>query len=309
MRIFGKVASAAVVAVIICAGCSRDDIEAVNLANEADKVRDTNPDDAISKYEQASKLDPKNHKILYKLLRAYHKKEDWPKVAATAAQAAKQAPSFANYSFEQGHALAIMAQKGPTTWAEAKDPLQQAISKDPNIFDAYEDLADVQIHMDDEQGALQSYTKAIDTKPDEIQFYGPLADLYLQLGFRDQAEQVLKEGVSFAKEGDPRQAKYLFAIHTLLGSILESKGNETSAVSEYEAAKRLCGNCNEAGQQIAFFNLGVAYASLAPPRKNDAISELQKFNKIVCKGGAAQRYADQCAQAQQYASKLGGSLQ
>jgi tetratricopeptide (TPR) repeat protein len=315
MRILGKVAPLVCVAVSAVAlsgattACSRDDIEAVNLANEGDKSRDSNPDEAISKYEQASKLDPKNHKILYKLLRADRKKEDWPKVAATAAQAAKQAPTFANYSFEQGHALAIMAQKGPTTWAEAKDPLQQAITRDPNIFDAYEDLAEVQIHMDDEQGALQSYTKAIDTKPDEIQFYGPLADLYLQLGFRDQAEQVLKEGISFAKDADAKQSKYLFAIHTLLGSILESKGNEASAVTEYEAAKRLCGNCNEAGQQIAFFNLGVAYATIVPPRKNDAISELQKFNKIVCKGGAAQRYADQCAQAQQYATKLGGSLQ
>jgi hypothetical protein len=30
---------------------------------------------------------------------------------------------------------------------------------------------------------------------------------------------------------------------------------------------------------------------------------------MVCKGAGAARYADQCAQAQQFATKLGGSLQ
>jgi hypothetical protein len=39
------------------------------------------------------------------------------------------------------------------------------------------------------------------------------------------------------------------------------------------------------------------------------MSALQAFQKIVCKGAAAARYADQCAIAQQYATKLGGSLQ
>ena len=289
MRTLGIALGRCALSALALTACSRDDIDAVNLSIEGDKVKDSNPDEAISKFEQAVKLDPKNHRILYKLLRAYKKKEEWTKVASTAAAAEKQAPAFANYYFEQGHALYEMAKKGPTTWAEAKEPLQQAIAKDANQFDAYEDLAEVQLHMDDEQGALQSYTKAIEIKPDEVQFYGPLASLYLQLGFRDQAEQVLKEGISFAREGDPKQAKALFAIHTLLGSILEAKNNDTAAVTLYEAATRLCGSCNEKGEQIAYFNLGVAYATLVPPKKNDALGELQKFNKVVCKewGGRA----------------------
>ena len=44
-------------------------------------------------------------------------------------------------------------------------------------------------------------------------------------------------------------------------------------------------------------------------RREEAIQQLQSFNKIVCKGAAAQRYADQCAQSQQLATKLGGQLQ
>lgn len=286
-------------------GCSRNNIEAVNLANEGDKSKSVNVDEAISKYEQAVNLDPTNHRILWKLALAYTKKEEWAKVASTCKKAQAVAPTFANYFFQNGLANARMAVKGPASWAEAKEPLEQAIAKDPNLADAHFELAEVLLHLDDEPGALRSYTKAIETKPDELSFYVPLADLYIRLGYLDQAEQVVKEGLSFAKDGD----KFLFGLHSLAGQIKETKGDIAGSVTEYEAAKKACGQCNQAGEQIAFFNLGAAYASVNPPRKSEAIQQLQSFNKIVCKGAAAQRYADQCAQSQQLATKLGGQLQ
>ena len=76
--------------------------------------------------------------------------------------------------------------------------LQEAIQKDPNIADAYFDLAEVLLHLDDEQEALRNYTKAIDTKPDEVAFYGPLAELYMNLGYNDEAEKVVREGLNFS---------------------------------------------------------------------------------------------------------------
>lgn len=286
-------------------GCSRNNIEAVNLANEADKEKATNLDSAISKYEQASNLDPTNHRILYKLGHAYQKKEAWDKVASTMARAEKVAPTHANYFFLHGLANARQAEKGPTSWSEAKGPLEEAIKLDPNIADAHFELAEVMLHLDDEKAALDGYTKAILTKPDELSFYGPLADLYIRLNHVNEAETVLKEALQFGKEGD----KALFAIHSLLGDIYDRKNDGSRAVTEYEAAKKACGPCNEAGQQIAFFNLGAAYASLNPPRKSEAMAQLQSFQKMICKGAAAQRYADQCTQAQQLATKLGGTLQ
>ena len=289
----------------VLSACSRNNIEAVNLAIEGDKAKGTNVEEAISKYEQAVQLDPTSHRIMWKLALAYHKKEDWAKVASTCAQAEKLAPSFGNYYFEHGYALEQMAKKGPTNWSEAKGPLEQAIAKDPNMSDAYEELAEVQLHLDEEQNALQSYSKAIDLKPDELGYYGPLADLYLRLGYNDQAEQVVKEGLSFSKGGE----KHLFTLHTINGGILEGKNNIQGAITEYEAAKKSCGNCQEPGQQIAYFNLGAAYASATPPRKNEAIQQLASFQKIICKGAAATKYKDQCDQAQQYATKLGGQLQ
>jgi tetratricopeptide (TPR) repeat protein len=288
------------------AACSRNNIEAVNLANDGDQARGTNLDEAISKYEQATQLDPTNHRILWKLALAYSKKEAWDKVAQTCALAEKQAPDFANYWYMHGHALIEQAKKGSVSWTEAKQPLQTTISKDPNYADAYEDLADVNLHADDEQEALRNYSKAIETKPDNLSFYVPYADLLNNLGYSDQAENILKEALQYSKGGPGEKA--LFNIHSLLGSIYEGKGNAPGALSEYEAAKKSCGQCNEPGQPIAYFNVGAAYASANPPRKSEAMSALQAFQKIVCKGAAAARYADQCAIAQQYATKLGGTL-
>ncbi len=293
----------ATVAVSGLAGCSRNSIEAVNLANEGDKERGGNVDGAISKYEQALQLDPTNHRIRFKLALMYKKKERWTDMASQLAKASEKAPTYANYYYERGLALSSAAEKGPTSWAEAKAPLEEAISKDPNIADAYFVLAEVMLHLDDEDGALKNYTKAIETKPDELQYYGPLADLYMRLGKTDLAEQVLKEGLSFGKEGD----KHLFAIHSLSGAVQESKGNLPGAISSYEAAKKACGQCNESGQAIAYFNLGIAYAQAK--RNSEAIQQLASFDKIICKGAAAARYSDQCAQSSQFGAKLNGAAQ
>jgi tetratricopeptide (TPR) repeat protein len=286
--------------------CSRNNIEAVNLANEGDQDKKANNmDGAVSKYEQAATLDPTNHKILGKLANAYQKQEKWDKVADADSRAIKVAPKFATYYAQRGHALMKQAEKGPTGWGDAKQPLEEAIKLDPNLADAQFDLGEVNFHLDDEATALAQYTKAIQVKPDELSFYGYLADLYKNLNYIDTAEQVLTQGLSFAKEGD----KALFNIHSLLGDIYDRKHDLNKALTEYEAAKKACDKCNEAGQQIAFFNLGAAYASVNPPRKSEAISNLQNFQKMICKGAAAARYTDQCTQAQQLATKLGGTLQ
>ena len=55
---------ASVFALALLSACSRNNIEAVNLANEGDKARAQDVDGAISKYEQATNLDPTNHRIL-----------------------------------------------------------------------------------------------------------------------------------------------------------------------------------------------------------------------------------------------------
>jgi cytochrome c-type biogenesis protein CcmH/NrfG len=289
--------------VLGASACSRNNIEAVNLANEADKIRESNPDEAISKYEQARQLDPSNHRIAWKLTRVYRKKENWEKVNETLGPATKLAPDHADFFEMKGYALEQMAAnpKGTGNWKEAQEPLETAIKLDPNFADPHFDLANVLYHLDDEKGALEHYTKAIELKPDMLAAYGELADLYWRLGFWDQAEQVAKEGVSWDTKGD----KTGFNVHELYGFLLEHKGDWAGATKEYEAAKKACGACNEKGENLIFLNLGAAYAHSG--RKSEASANILSFQKTICKGGAALRYADECLQAAEILKSVSGT--
>jgi len=96
---------------VLMQGCSRHRQEAVKLSNEGDKAVKVDVEGAIAKYEQATKLDPNNHAIFYKLAQAYEKKEDWDKVASTLSRAVAIAPKYANYWFKRGYALEQQAKK------------------------------------------------------------------------------------------------------------------------------------------------------------------------------------------------------
>ena len=299
-------------AALLATACSRNNIEAVNLANEGDQERKTNVDGAISKYEQAVKLDDSNARIWWKLVLAYESKEDWQKMASActkaeeAAERSDKKKTHADYYFRQGYALEQLAEHGDGPWADAKAPFETAIQIDPNYGQAYGELAGVLLHADDEAGAIQNWSKAIQYKPDDLQYYVNLADEYRRLMLWDQEQQVLKEGISFAKEDD----KHLFNLHALLGDAYESSGNVQGAVSEYEAAKKSCDGANKCGDhKEAYFYLGSAYAELNPPRKSEAMQQLQSFWKISGAGAQAQKYADLRSQAQEIARRLGGSLQ
>src|SRR3954469_22436559 len=111
-------------------GCSRDRIEAINLANEGDQAVKVNVEGAIQKYEQAVQLDPTNHRILWKLAVAYEKKEDWEKIASTLSRAVQVAPDFANYWFKRGNALIMQAEGGnPDAYEQAKEPLKECVKR------------------------------------------------------------------------------------------------------------------------------------------------------------------------------------
>lgn len=289
----------AITSSVAASACSRNAIEAVNLANEADKQRSVDPEGAIQKYEQAVTLDPSNHRILYKLAMTYRKKEAWDKVASTLAKAGQIAPAFANYWYERGYAIEEQAMKKTVSWEEAREPFEKCIKADPNLSDCYHELGNVNLWTDKEQDALAFYTKAIEHKADESRYYLPLGELYLNLGYLDEAEKTLKEGISFLKDGD----KAAYGLHVLLSSVYQQKGKGAERVAELEAAKKAGGD----EHPESLFNLGSTYAVIEPPRKQEAISMLKAFTTRACRGGAAAKYKDQCEQSQALIAKLGGT--
>jgi len=297
-----KLASLAAGIVFTMAGCSRDHIEAINLANEGDRSVKVNVEGAIQKYEQAIQLDPTNHLILWKLAKAYEKKEDWDKLASTLARAVQVAPDFANYWYKRGFALMQLARAGnPDAYEQAKEPLKKCVEKDPNYAECYHELGDALWWTDAEQEAITNYSKAVEHDPTVPYFYPPLAEAYNTFKLYEQAEGVLKEGTRLVPPGNERNDKALYGMYILLFQSAQARDDKASMVASMEKAKEVAGE----GHPEISFNLGSTYAVMEPPQKEKAVRLLNQFTKGACRGGNATKFKEQCATANGLIQRLG----
>jgi tetratricopeptide (TPR) repeat protein len=286
-------------------GCSRDHIEAINLANLGDKSVSVNVEGAIQHYEEATRLDPSNHRILWKLAKAYQKKEDWDQMESTLGRATQVAPEFANYWYHRGLALTQKAAQGnPDSYEQAKAPLQKCIEADPNYAECYHELAEASLWTNDEQGAVDNYTKAIEHDPSVSYFYPPLAELLLAFKMYEQAEAVLKEGTRIVPPTE-KTANNLYGMYVLLSQVYQSRRDTASMVDVLEKANQVGG---ETHPEIAF-NLGSTYAVMKPPQKEKAVRLLNSFNKRACRSAKAEKYKEQCATSADLVQKLGGAAE
>jgi tetratricopeptide (TPR) repeat protein len=229
--------------------------------------------------------------LFYKLAVGYEKKEAWDKVASTTAMAVRLQPKNATYWYKRGKALAMQAEKGPTPWEEAKEPLEKCILADANYDGCYFQLAEVLLHLDDEQRALENYSKAIQHNPSELTYYAPLADLYLNLLRYEEAAAVLKEGKTWAAPGKIG----LYGLFERSAAVCQGKGDLKCAATELEMAEK----ADPEGQHPeVLFSLGSTYAVMNPPKKQEALQKLKAFMGRGCKGPKAQTMKVQCDQAQ-----------
>lgn len=285
-------------------GCSRDHIEAINLANEGDQGVKVNVTGAIQKYEEAIRLDPTNHRIFWKLAQAYQKIEEWDKMASTLARAAQVAPTFANYHYRQGYALTRIAEAGnQDAYEEAKAPLKKCIEADANYAECYYWYGWTLLWTDDEQGAVDNMTKAIEHDPTNFPYFYPsLGEIYLTLQYYDEAEKVLKEGTRLIKPTDEASASALYGMYTLLSTVYQVRGDDAQRLAVLEKANEVGG---EQHPEIAF-NLGSTYAVMKPPQKEKALQLLKAFNKRNCAGTGKKKYMALCSQSNDLLQRLGG---
>ncbi len=286
--------------------------DATRLMHQADDLRASNLDGAIEKYKEAITLDPDNHRLISKLATAYMKKETWPEAVATLDLAIKLSPKNANYRYMRGWVLSREPMLRPGKLDEtllaqaerARADFDAALAIDPTHAMAHYDLAELLLRMrKPEREAIVHYTRAIELRPTDPAFFAGLADLYLRLDRVDEARQTLLEGLTFITEDGKR-----FTMLMLLARAEDMRNDHVAATRRFEDAKKACGACTNPGEHIVYFELGAAYATMKPPRKAEAASQLVSFSKLVCRGAAAQRYADQCAQAQALMASIGGSL-
>lgn len=300
MKLGSKVLAVVGLVGALSGGCSRNRQEAVILAGQADNEVKLNPEGATAKYEQATQLDPTNHVILHKLAKAYAAREEWDKSASTLARASNLAPKFANYQFERGWALEQLALKAKDAkaWEDPKEPYQKCIEADPNYYECYWRLGEAYLQTDDEQKALEFFTKAVEHEP-RLQAVRDLGRLYLALGYNKEAEQVLKEGKAAAKADD----KELYDIHVALAELYRDQANEVDQIAELQAAKKIANPESPQAVEI-LFNLGMAIGNAKNPQPQEAISMLKGFTARACKGAKAEKYKEQCLQAQAVLGRL-----
>src|SRR6478752_7587112 len=226
---------------IALTGCSRDHIEAVNLANEGDQAIKVNVEGAIQKYEQAVTLDPTNHRILWKLAVAYEKKEDWEKMASTLSRAVQVAPDFASYWYARGNALLKQAEGGnPDAYEQAKEPLKECIKRDPNIAECYHQLGEAYEMTGDEQSAVQNYTAAIEHDSSKGFFYPPLAELYITYKLFKEAESVTTEGLKVVPLG-PKNNGNLYNMCVIQAKAALLRGDKAAQLASVEKAEQFIG--------------------------------------------------------------------
>jgi len=284
--------------------CSRDHIEAINLANEGDQNVKVNVTGAIQKYEEAIRLDPTNHRIFWKLAQAYQKIEEWDKMASTLARATAVAPTFADYHYRQGYALTRIADSGNhDAYEEAKAPLKKCIETDPNYAECYYWYGWALLWTDDEQGAIDNLSKAIEHDPSIPYFYPELAEIYLTLQYYDEAEKVLKEGTRLIAPGDEKADAALYGMYTLLSVVYQVRGDDAQRLSVLEKANEVGG---ESHPEIAF-NLGSTYAVMKPPQKEKALQLLKQFNKRSCTGAGKKQFQALCQECSDLLQRLGGN--
>lgn len=283
-------------------GCSRDHIEAVNLANEGDQAVKVNVEGAIQKYEQAIQLDPTNHRILWKLAVAYEKKEDWEKMASTLSRAVQVAPDFANYWYKRGNALLQQAAAGnPDAYEQAKEPLKECIKRDPNIAECYHQLGEAYEMTGDEQAAVENYSKAIEHDSSIGFFYPPLAELYITYKLFKEAEQVTQAGLSVVPP-TAKNSSALYGMCVIQAKAALLRGDKAAQLAAVEKAEQFVG---EDSHPDAAFNLGSTYATMDPPQKEKALRLLNQFTKRTCRGGNAAKWKEQCEQTASLIQKLG----
>jgi tetratricopeptide (TPR) repeat protein len=283
-------------------GCSRDHIEAVNLANEGDQAVKVNVEGAIQKYEQAVTLDPQSHRILWKLAVAYEKKEDWEKMASTLSRAVQVAPDFANYWFKRGNALIMQAEGGnPDAYEQAKEPLKECIKRDPNLAECYHLLGEAYQWTNDEQSAVENYSKAIEHDSTKGFFYPPLAELYITYKLFKEAEQVTAEGLKAVPPG-PKNNNALYGLSILQAQAAQLRGDSAGQLAAVEKAEQFVG---EDSHPDAAFNLGSTYAAMEPPQKEKALRLLNQFTKRTCRSGNSAKWKEQCEQTASLIQKLG----
>ncbi len=250
--------------------CSRARVESIEHLNEgvalAQVQRHAEAEEAM---EQAAAIDPTNDAAFYNLALVHIEQRNFNRAKEDLERALTIVPDAAGYHEKLGTVLMQLED-----WNGAKEAFEAAIAADPELFKAYFKLAQVHERLEDPQNALHQYTAAIEHGPRFLEAYSALGRLYADLGYLDQAAQVLQGGLEVAMEGSEEEAN----VHHLLGTVYQQQRSYDQAVGEFRAALDIV-----PGMRDALFSIGWTYS--LQDNREEARRFLKKFVDVA--GGDA----------------------
>jgi len=217
-------------------------------------------DKAIANIYQAITLEPNSVDLYYHIGESYRLQGSYDEAIQTFYQVIKLQPDFAPGYLGLGRTL---IDSDPAKWQDAQSNLEKAIILDPNIKEAYLELARLFLSREDAQTALTQLAGA----PQSV-LESPLFYLY-----RSQAELLLEQ---FDKAiADARQAirmdVTLLPAYRLLGEALVKAGLPGEAMTPLKIVTTY-----QAGDVQAWVWLGAAYGA-----QQDTDNALKAFSQAL----------------------------
>ncbi len=200
---------------------------------------------AYSFFQQVATLEPQSPDMFYYMGEALRNQKKFDQSISSYNQALQIDPGFAPAYL--GLALAKIAKK-PDNISDAQDELKQAIDKDPNLFDAYLELASLAIDQNDSSSASQYLDQAAQIVPGSPMVYYYRAQIDLTAGNTDQA-------LAEAQKSNQLDLTFLDS-YRLIGEISQSTGQASIAI---DALKTYLLYVPDDAQALAW--LGAAYAA------------------------------------------------
>jgi tetratricopeptide (TPR) repeat protein len=254
-------------AISLGGNCSRARVESMNKMNDGvNNAQSKRYVEAIEDLERATAIDASNEEAFYNLALVHMDMSNWDAARDNLQRAIALNAERAGYQEKLGTVLMQMAQENPARWDEALAAFEKAVELDPALFKAYYKMAQCYEAKDDPQNALAMYTKAVEQGPRFLEAYSQLGRLYANLGYLDQAVQVLQSALQVAQEGTEEAAM----VHHLLGTVYQQQRNYPAAINEFRAALEI-----QPSMQDALFSLGWTYA--LEEDKDEARRYLKRF--------------------------------
>ena len=200
------------------------------------------------------------------------------------ARAHEARAKFANYWFERGYALEQQARRRTDALGGGEGAVPEVHrGRSRTTPTATTSSATCSSGPTTSRRRSRTTRRRSSTKPDELGYYAPLADLYLRLGYVNEAEQVAEGGrCTLRRRGATRPSS---ACTSLLGEVYQEQEAHARARSpSSRPPRRPCGDCTEPASRSRSSTSARAYALLNPPRKSEAIAACSRASAGALQG-------------------------